>query len=124
MCRDDKRRKEVHLRSYASERVAPSAPEALGAVLRRVIASSRLRDVFRNKKIYERWAGVAGDIAGQTRVVGLQRGRLVVACQSQSLAAELSAFRKRALLEALKEAMGDNTIEDIRFVVEGEDAER
>ena len=124
MCGDDKRRKEVHLRSHASERVTPGAPEALGAVLRRVVASSRLRDVFRNKKIYEKWAEAAGDVAGQTRVVGLQRGRLVVACQSQSLAAELSAFRKRELLEALKETVGDNTIEDIRFIVEGEDAGR
>ncbi len=93
-------------------------------MLRRVVASSRLRDVFRNKKIYGRWAEVAGDVAGQTRVVGIQRGKLVVACQSQALAAELSAFRKREFLEALEGAAGDNTIEDIRFVVEGEDAGR
>ncbi len=99
-------------------------PENLGAVLRRVIASSRLRDVFRNKKIYEKWAEAAGDVAGQTRVVGLQRGRLVVACQSQALAAELSAFRKHELLESLREMVGDDAGEDIRFVGEGEDAGR
>ncbi len=93
-------------------------------MLRRVVASSRLRDVFRNKKVYGRWAAVAGDVAGQTRVVGIQRGRLVVACQSQALAAELSAFRKRGLLDALREEMGDDAIEDIRFIVEGEDAGR
>ena len=80
--------------------------------------------MFRNKKIYKRWAEVAGDVAGQTRVVGIQRGRLVVACQSQSLAAELSAFRKRELLDGLREEMSDDVIEDIRFIVEGEDAGR
>ena len=80
--------------------------------------------MFKNKRIYEGWAEAAGDVAEQTRVVGLQRGRLVVACQSQALASELSAFRKRELLEALKEVMGGNAVEDIRFVVEGEDVER
>lgn len=90
-------------------------------VLRRLVASSRLREIFRNREIYARWAQAAGDIAGQTRVVGLQRGRLTVACRSQSLAAELSAFRRHDLLEAMREKMGGNAVEDIRFVVEGED---
>lgn len=93
-------------------------------MLKRVVASSRLRDVFRNRAIYETWAEVAGDLAGQTRVIGLQRGKLVVACQSQALTAELSAFRKGELLAALNEKMGGDGIADIRFVVEGEDAGR
>lgn len=80
--------------------------------------------MFRNRKVYGKWAEAAGDVAGQTRVVGLRKGKLVVACQSQALAAELSAFRKRELLETLREMVGDDAIEDIRFVVEGEDAGR
>ncbi len=93
-------------------------------MLDRVVASSRLRDVFRNRAIYETWAEAAGDFAAQTRVIGLQRGRLVVACQSQALAAELAAFRKGELLAAVNEKIGGDGIEDIRFVVEGEDAGR
>ena len=100
------------------------APETLGSVLERVVSSSRLRDVFRNRAIYETWSEVAGDFAEMTRVIGIQRGKLVVACQSQALAAELSAFRKCELLTALNEKLGGDGIEDIRFVVEGEDAGR
>ena len=99
-------------------------PESLGSVLERVVSSSRLKDVFKNRAIYETWAEVAGDFAEQTRVSGLQRGKLVVACHSQALASELSAFRKVELMTALNEKMGGDGIEDIRFVVEGEDARR
>ncbi len=120
----DKRRKNVHLRSYAAERVKSRAPEPLGSVLERVVSSSRLKDVFKNRAIYEKWAEAAGDFAEQTRVIGLQRGKLVVACHSQALAAELSAFRKVELLAAINEKSGGSGIEDIRFVVEGEDAGR
>jgi predicted nucleic acid-binding Zn ribbon protein len=104
--------------------VKSRTPENLGSVLERVVSSSRLKDVFRNRAIYEAWAETADDFADQTRVVGLQRGKLVVACQSQALASELSAFRKGELLAALNEKMGGGGIEDIRFVVEGEDAGR
>jgi predicted nucleic acid-binding Zn ribbon protein len=93
-------------------------------VLERVVSSSRLRDVFKNRAIYETWAEAAGDLAEQTRVIGIQRGKIVVSCQSQALAAELSAFRKGELLAALNEKIGGDEIEDIRFVVEGEDAGR
>ena len=99
-------------------------PENRGSVLERVVSSSRLRDVFKNRAIYDTWAETAGDFAEQTRVIGLQRGRLVVACQSQALSAELSAFRKKELLAAINEKLGGDGIEDIRFVVEGEDAGR
>lgn len=101
-----------------------SVPEPLGSVLKRVMSSSRLNDVFRNRVIYETWAETAGDFADQTRIIGLKRGRLVVACQSQALASELAAFRKGELLAALNEKIGGDKIADIRFVVEGEDAGR
>jgi len=59
-------------------------------------------------------------VAEATRVAGFKRRTLIVACRTQALAAELSAFRKAELLGVLRDALGDGVVEDIRFVVEGD----
>jgi predicted nucleic acid-binding Zn ribbon protein len=86
-----------------------------------LVSSTNLRQMFRNRNVYSKWAEAAGEeLAKQTRVAGLQRGRLTVECSSQVLAAELSAFRKAELIARLKELLGNATIEDIRFIVGGD----
>ncbi len=93
-------------------------PEKLSSVLKRVVASSRLRDIFKNRDVYRRWAESVGeDIAERTRIAGLKRGRLIVECASQTLAAELAAFRKGELLALMREELGDGIVDDIRFIV-------
>ncbi len=80
-----------------------------------------MRETYKNRNIYKQWAkAVDGDVADGTKVVGLRRGRLIVECKSQSLAAELSAFRKGELLEVMKKRLGRGVVEDIRFIVEEE----
>ena len=107
------------MRVAGDGRTGGREPEKLDAVLRHVVASTRLRDVFRNREIFSKWPELVDDsIAESTRVMGLKRGRLTVACRSQSLAAELAAFRKVELLQVLREGLGLDLIEDIRFVVE------
>ncbi len=77
-----------------------------------------MRETFKNRHIYKQWTeAVDGDVAEGTRVIGLKRGRLIVECKSQSLVAELSAFRKNELLETMKARLGRGVVEDIRFIV-------
>ena len=57
------------------------------------------------------------DIAKRTRIAGLKRGKLIVECESQTLAAELAAFRKDELMALMREELGDGIVDDIRFVV-------
>lgn len=64
------------------------------------------------------------EVADRTRVAGLKRGKLLVECESQTLAAELAAFRKEELLALMREELGDGVVEDIRFVVGSDIGER
>jgi predicted nucleic acid-binding Zn ribbon protein len=63
---------------------------------------------------------VDDSVAEATRVAGFKRRTLIVACDTQALAAELSAFRKAELLGVLDRGLGEGVVEDIRFVVEGD----
>jgi predicted nucleic acid-binding Zn ribbon protein len=86
-----------------------------------LVESTRLRDVFKNREIYRKWGELVDEnVAASTRVAGLKRHTLIVACRTQALAAELSAFRKAELLKVLEQGLGEGMIEDIRFVVEGD----
>ncbi len=61
------------------------------------------------------WARAAGDLAAQhTRVAGIKRGRLEIIVSHSTLVQELS-FQKQGLLEALRTALPDERIEDLRF---------
>jgi predicted nucleic acid-binding Zn ribbon protein len=125
MRRNDKGRQELHVRHHASHRVDKVEPEQLGSVLRRLVGSTRLRDVFKNRLVYRKWGElVDSSVAEKTRAIGFKRGTLVVACRTQALASELAAFRKGEFLDIMKTGLGEGVVEDIKFVVEGNGGER
>jgi predicted nucleic acid-binding Zn ribbon protein len=62
------------------------------------------------------WAGAVGEAASRhTRVDRLRQGVLSVTVAHPALLDELAAFRKPALLAALRQAAPDTPIRDIRF---------
>lgn len=95
-----------------------SGPEPMKAVIKRLAASPGFRDAVRHRDVAARWAEAAGgEIAGRTRVVGLKQGRLVVQCDSQALAAELSGFCRKDLLARINALSDGRALDDIRFEV-------
>ncbi len=95
-----------------------SGPEPMEAVMKRLAASPGFRDAVRHREVAARWAEAAGEeIAGRTRVAGLKQGRLMVQCDSQALAAELSGFCKRELLARINALSKGRALDDIRFEV-------
>ena len=116
---NDTRRQGLHVRNHAAQRVSETDPEKIGNVLRRVVSSTRLRDVFKNREVYRTWGELVDNTAaGRTRVIGFKRKTLIVACHTHALAAELSSFQKQGLVDMLGQSLGEGVVEDIRFVVE------
>jgi predicted nucleic acid-binding Zn ribbon protein len=103
----------------------PAQPERLNEILDRLVASTRLRDIIRNRNIFSAWNESVDPAVGEhTRVMGFRGGVLTVACDSHALASELSAFKKTELLELMENAVGRGKIRLIKFVVEDDIGQR
>ena len=93
-------------------------PRALGDVLGSLFAArgySRMRGVG---ELEAAWDEAVGEPArGQTRVGGVRHGVLSVTVAHSALLEELAAFRKPALLAALRRDAPGTTVHDIRFRV-------
>jgi len=91
-------------------------PRALGDVLGELFAArgyARLRGVA---ALEEAWAAAVGEKdARRTKVGAVRRGVLGVTVGHPALLEELAAFRKPALLEALRQRLPDAGIHDVRF---------
>ncbi|CAN5879171.1 hypothetical protein BH23PLA1_BH23PLA1_06060 [soil metagenome] len=86
--------------------------EALGALFA-ARGFGRLRST---RELEEAWAEAVGaSAAGQSRPGAIRHGVLSVTVAHPTLLEELAAFRKPALLAALRRALPDLTIHDIRF---------
>ena len=69
-----------------------------------------------NEEIASAWVEVAGEeLASRTRVRGIRRGILTIEVESSSLCHDLAAFKKDALLVALKEKVRKSEITALRF---------
>src|SRR3954447_18671195 len=94
----------------------PTGPKPLGDVLGALFASEGLAMLRAVGELEEAWAEAVGDpAASQTKVGGVRHGVLTVTVGHPTLLEELSAFRKPALLAALREKAPGVTIHDIRF---------
>ena len=91
-------------------------PRPLGDVLGALFASKGLARLRAVGELEEAWAEAVGEpTASRTRVGGVRHGVLTVTVGHPTLLEELAAFRKTALLTALREKAPGVTLHDIRF---------
>jgi len=97
-----------------------SGPESLGEVLSRLFVArgwGRKQDRLR---LESAWAVAAGpEAAANTRVGALKRGVLEVEVIGAVLMQELANFRKRPILQKLREQLPGVTVSDLRFRASG-----
>ncbi len=104
--------------SSASNSGTPSGPELLSEILSRIFAARGIGRRQDRLRLERAWANVAGtEFAEYTRVAGLKRQVLEIEARSAVLVQELTQFHKRRLLQALRQALPNVTIADLRFRV-------
>jgi len=100
-----------------------SGPEPLEKILRRTLRRAPLSGRTRREKVQRAWAAAAAaagtatgpDLVRRTRVGDFRRGVLRVRVESSTLLAELVAFRRAGLLEALQRNTEGLLIHELRF---------
>lgn len=93
-------------------------PRAVGDVLGELFAARGLGRLRAVGELEAAWADAVGSPEDrQTRVAGLRHGVLTITVAHPVLLEELAAFRKPALLEALRRAIPGVRIQDLRFRV-------
>jgi predicted nucleic acid-binding Zn ribbon protein len=97
---------------------ATEGPEAIGEILSRLFIARGWGRRQERMRLEDAWRNVTdAGIARRTRVGRLYRGVLEVMVDNAVLLQELTGFHKRALLEAMRQRLGQTTINDIRFRV-------
>jgi predicted nucleic acid-binding Zn ribbon protein len=92
------------------------AAEDISSIISRWLVRSRARERLGKSSIFGRWPEIVGEeIASSTRPVRLAGGVLTVEVASAPLLQELSTYRRREILEALRTRPEFRTIRDIRF---------
>lgn len=98
----------------------PKGPEPLGEVLSRLFIArgwGRKQDRLR---LEAAWSEAAGpETAANTRIGALKRGVLEVEVIGAVLMQELAHFRKRPILQKLREQLPGMTVSDLRFRASG-----
>lgn len=109
---DFAQREEKHRRwSYARR------PKAIGDVLAQVLTKKNYAAVQTNQQLTETWTAAAGPrLAPFTEVVRINRGRLEVTVSSSTMMQELT-FEKARILAAVRDAMPETKITDLRLRV-------
>jgi hypothetical protein len=93
-------------------------PRLLGDLLGELYAARGLGRVQAASELEEAWWEAVGDSGrDETRVAGLRHGVLTVTVGHPALLEELAAFRKPALLAALRAALPEMRLQDLRFRV-------
>lgn len=88
----------------------------MGDVLGALFAAKGLARLRAVGELEEAWAEAVGEpAASRTKVGGIRHGVLTITVGHPTLLEELSAFRKTALLAALREKAPGVTLHDIRF---------
>lgn len=95
----------------------PRGPQPMNTILSELMARSGFARVRSTANLETAWQGAAGALLGpHTRAGGIRRGKLEITVTSSALAQELT-FQKPTLLEALRKALPQETIRDLRFRV-------
>jgi predicted nucleic acid-binding Zn ribbon protein len=93
-------------------------PRVLGDLLGELYAARGLGRVQATSELEEAWSEAVGEAGrDETRVAGLRHGVLTVTVGHPALLEELAAFRKAALLAALRTALPELRLQDLRFRV-------
>lgn len=94
----------------------PKGPEPIGEVLSRMFIArgwGRKQDRLR---LEQAWAAAAGpEAAANSRVGAFKRGVLEIEVVGAVLMQELAHFRKKPVLEKLREQLPGVTVSDLRF---------
>ena len=119
-------------RSRLGARAGPAAPEGappmaieerrgprpLAEILGALFAARGYGRLRGSRELEEAWEAAVGEPASrQTRLGGVRHGVLNVTVAHSTLLEELAAFRKPALLAALRRDAAGSVIHDIRFRV-------
>jgi hypothetical protein len=95
-----------------------SRAEALAEILGALFAARGYGRLRGSRELEEAWEAAVGEPASrQTRLGGVRHGVLNVTVAHSTLLEELAAFRKPALLAALRRDAAGAVIHDIRFRV-------
>ena len=93
-------------------------PKALGDVLGKFLRSSGLKEKLRSPKIYDCWPEVAGaEACSHSRVVGFTNCVLHIEVDSAPWLQMLATFRKKELLQNLRERLIGVRVVDIKFKI-------
>ena len=93
-------------------------PRPLAEILGALFAARGYGRLRGSRELEEAWAAAVGEPASrQTRLGGIRHGVLNVTVAHSTLLEELAAFRKPALLAALRRDASGTAIHDIRFRV-------
>ncbi len=93
-------------------------PKPLGEILGALVAARGYGRLSSQAQLEAAWAAAVGETAArQSRAGTLRRGVLDVTVAHPALLEELAAFRKPALLAALREALPGVVLHDLRFRV-------
>lgn len=96
-------------------------PQSLGDVVTRLVALRGFGQVGGQRELARLWREAAGpEIGRRTRVIGLQKGNLLIGVGNAALLSELAAFHKHDLLEKLRQASQDVAIRDLKFRLRGD----
>jgi hypothetical protein len=89
-------------------------------VLKRLLKNLRLEERNREGALATAWERAAGtDLAGKARPVSFRQGLLTVEVEGAALLQEVSGFRARSILAAMRDLPGGRTVREIRFVPAG-----
>jgi predicted nucleic acid-binding Zn ribbon protein len=99
-----------------NRRTDRKGPEPIGEVLSRLFIARGWGRKQDRMRLEAAWADAAGpETATNTRVGGLKRGVLEIEVVGAVLMQELAHFRKRPLLERLRERLPGVIVSDLRF---------
>jgi len=100
------------------DRPRGGGPTPLAGPLDELFSSRGYGRMTAGRELEAAWKEAVGpEIAGQTRTGGVRHGVLTVTVAHPALLEELAAFRKPALLAALRRAAPSAAVQDIRFRV-------
>ena len=95
----------------------PRGPEPIRDILTELMARPGFARVQSSAALESAWSRVAGELMSKyTRVGDVKRGKLEIVVANSTLVQEMT-FQKQSLLAALKEALPDESIKDLRFRV-------
>jgi predicted nucleic acid-binding Zn ribbon protein len=90
-------------------------PESISAILARQLEKTGIAKRVKQASVEHIWPQLVGpEIAGHTRFVKVDAGRVFIAVDSPVWRQELF-FKKEALIEILNRELGDDIVTDIMF---------